>query len=124
MNLYIDNQYSPRLIKLITSLHDMQFGKCYEIVTGEWSKDYKPANTVVFLWDTSKKGLSQQVLRHYSDGYKVFVYKKPYGEPLDIFTVSLVILSQWKKILDTLEKEQGPFLFTLTESKKVLRRVA
>ncbi|AEE50661.1 hypothetical protein [Haliscomenobacter hydrossis] len=123
MKLFIDNQYSPRFIKLITSLHDMQFGKCYEIVTGQWSEEYKPANTVVFLWDTSKKGISPQIKRHYADGYKVFAYKKPYGERLDIFKVSLVMLSQWKKILKTVEKEEGPFLFIVNDSKRALRRV-
>ena len=124
MKLYIDNQYTPNFIRLVTSLHSMQFSKAYEIVSGEWTNEFKPDGTVVFLWDTSKKGLSQQIIKHYSDGYKVFTYKKPFGKPLDLFKLSLLMLSQWKRMLETIEKEKGPFLFTINDSKKILKRVA
>jgi hypothetical protein len=123
MKLYIDNQYTPGFIRIVTALHSMQFNPTYEIVSGQWDNEFKPANTVVFLWDTNKKGLSQQIIKHYIDGYKVFTYKKPFGSPLDLFKVSLVMLSQWKKMLETIEKEEGPFLFTINDSKKILKRV-
>ena len=124
MKLYVDNQYTPGFIRLVTSLHALQFSKTYEIVSGLWDSEFKPADTVVFLWDTSKKGLSQQILKHYSDGYKVFTFKKPYGKPLDPFKVSLLMLSQWKKMLEAIESEQGPFLFIINDSKQILKRVA
>jgi len=124
MKLYVDNQYSPKFIKLLASLHALQSSPIYEIVSGQWTDEFKPTNTVVFLWDTNKKGLSKQIMNHYIDGYKVFTYKKPFGEPLDLFKVSLIMLSQWKKMLETIENEEGPFLFTINDSKKVLRRVA
>jgi len=124
MKLYVDNQYTPGFIRLVTSLHALQFSKTYEIVSGLWDNEFKPADTVVFLWDNSKKGLSQQILKHYSDGYKVFTFKKPYGKPLDPFKVSLLMLSQWKKMLETIESEQGPFLFIINDSKQILKRVA
>lgn len=124
MKLFIDNQYTPGFVRLVTSLHSMQFDKPYEIISGKWTNELKPDSTVVFLWDTSKKGLSPQILKHYQDGYKVFTYKKPFGKSLDLFKVSLLMLSQWKKMLETIEKENGPFLFTINDSKKVLKRVA
>jgi hypothetical protein len=124
MKLYVDNQYTPAFIRLVTSLHALQFSKSYEVVSGQWDNEFQPANTVVFLWDTSKKGLSQQILKHYTDGYKVFTYKKPYGKPLDLFKVSLLMLSQWKRMLEAIETETGPFLFTINDSKTILKRVA
>lgn len=124
MNLYVDNQYSSVFIKLITALHSLEFNGRYDIVSGQWRDDFTPSDTVVFFWDTSKKGLSQQIVKHYQDGYKVFTYKKPFGEPMNLFKVSLIMLSQWKKMLETIEAESGAFLFTITDSKQVLRRVA
>jgi hypothetical protein len=123
MKLYLDNQYTPAFIKLITALHAMEFNGKYDVVSGQWTDDLQPANTVVFLWDTSKKGLSQQIIKHYSDGYKVFTYKKPFGKPMNLFKISLLMLSQWKKMLEAIEKENGAFLFTINDSKKILRRV-
>ena len=124
MKLYVDNQYSSAFIKLITALHSMEFNGKYDIVSGQWRDEFTPSDTVVFLWDTTKKGLSQQIVKHYQDGYKVFTYKKPFGQPLNLFKVSLVMLSQWKKMLETIEAESGAFLFTISDSKNVLRRVA
>lgn len=123
MKLYIDNQYTPSFIRLVISLHSIQFGKPYEIISGEWTNELKPESTVVFLWDTSKKGLSQQILKHYQDGYKVFTYKKPFGKSLDLFRVSILMLSQWKKMLETIEGENGAFLYTINDAKVVLKRV-
>ena len=124
MKLYVDNQYSPGFVKLLKALHALEFNGKYDIVSGMWSESFKPSNTAVFLWDTSKKGLSQQILRHYQDGFKVFTYKKPFGQPMDLFKISLIMLSQWKKMLETIENENGAFLFTINDSKKILRRVA
>ena len=125
MKLYLDNQYTPGFIKLISSLHAMEFNSKYDIVSGQWDDNsFKPTNTVVFLWDTNKKGLSQQIIKHYTDGFKVFTYKKPFGKPMNLFKVSLLMLSQWKRMLDMIEEEEGPFLFTIHDSKKVLKRIA
>jgi hypothetical protein len=124
MKLYVDSQYSPGFIKLITALHSLEFNSRYDIVSGKWCEEYTPSNTVVFLWDTSTKGISEQIVRHYRDGFKVFTYKKPHGKPLNPFRVSLIMLSQWRKMLETIEKENGAFLFTINDSKKVLKRVA
>jgi hypothetical protein len=124
MKLYLDNQYTPGFIKLISALHAMEFNSKYDIVSGQWDNSFKPTNTVVFLWDTNKKGLSQQIIKHYTDGFKVFTYKKPFGKPMNLFKVSLLMLSQWKRMLDMIEEEEGPFLFTIHDSKKVLKRIA
>lgn len=124
MKLYVDNQYSPGFIRLLTSLHNLEFDKRYEIVSGKWNESFTPSDTVVFLWDTSIRGLSQQTVKHYKDGFKVFTYKKPFGQPLNLFRMSLIMLSQWKKMLEAIEAEQGAFLFTITDSKKILKKVA
>lgn len=123
MKLYIDNQYTPGFIRLITCLHSLEFNQAYEVVSGNWKDEYTPTSTIVFLWDTNKRGLSQQIVNHYTDGYKVFTYKKPFGEPLNPYKVSLLMLSQWKKIMEIIEHEQGPFLFTISDSKKPLTKV-
>lgn len=123
MKLYLDNQYSLGFIKLITALHALEFNGKHDIVSGQWRDEFTPSDTVVFLWDTNKKGLSQQIVKHYQDGYKVFTYKKPFGEPLNLFRLSLIMLSQWRKMLEAIEAESGAFLFTISDSKKILKRV-
>ncbi|HNW74274.1 MAG TPA: hypothetical protein PKN44_11660 [Bacteroidales bacterium] len=123
MRLYFDNQYTPGFIKLIERLHSLQFNQAYEIVSGQWQNEFTPAETVVFLWETNKKGISRQIARHFEDGYKVFTFRKPYGQPFDIFKILLIMLSQWKNILEKIEKENGPFLFVISSSKKAMTRV-
>lgn len=123
MRLFIDNQYTPGFIRLVTSIHEMEFNPKYEVVSGEWNDDYSPSSTVVFLWDNNKRGLSQQIVKHYYDGYKVFTYRKPFDKPLDLYKLSLLLLSQWKKMVDIIEKEEGPFLITISDSKAPLKKV-
>lgn len=123
MRLYLDNQYTPGFIRLISSLHAMEREAKYEVISGIWKDDYRPDSTVVFLWDISEKGLSRQILNHYNDGYKVFVYRKPFGKPFNPYRVSLLILSQWKKILKLIETERKPFLFAISDTKVPMKRI-
>jgi len=118
MRLYFDNQFTPGFIKLIENLHSLQYNRPYDIVFGKWRDEYTPENTVVFLWETNKRGISAQISSHVVDGFKVFAYRKPYGKPLDIFKTLLIILSQWRRILEKIEKENGAFLYVISNSKK------
>ena len=122
MRLYIDNQYSKLVTDLIHSLHEIDASRKHEVVTGKWESSFTASDTVVFLWETNNRGFSQQILKHYTDGFMVFTYRKPYNKPLDLFQLSLLLLSQWKKILKLIENNSTPFLYTITDSTRPLNK--
>lgn len=104
MRLYIDPNYSPPVIKLFMSLHDLEYPVGHEVVSGRWSDKYLPADTAVFLIDTNKRGLNTLTLDQYAEGYKVVAYKKPEGKEFDPYTCALTMLSQWKRILSDIDR--------------------
>lgn len=122
MRLYIDNQYSRHVTDLIHALHEIDANRKHEVVTGKWESSFTASDTVVFLWETNKRGLSQQILKHYDDGFMVFTYRKPHNKPLDLFQLSVLLLSQWKRILKLIEDNKAPFLYTISDSTRPLSK--
>jgi hypothetical protein len=112
MKIYIDTQYPPGLFKALEELHKMQFPQQYELMTGTWQSANSALDTIVFLVDTNRRGLNPLTLNHYAEGYRVFAFKKPLGEPIDLFKWSLLLLTQWKKVLDVIAKESTPYVYT------------
>ena len=117
MRLYLDNQYPASLVRIIKSIHELQFPPNYEVISKDWLPDSNANDTVVFLVDNSKKGLDPHAINYYKDGYRVFTYRKPYGKPYSLFKQTLILLSQWPKILKAIEKESSPFIYTISEAK-------
>lgn len=123
MRLYIDPNYTPPVIKLIKQLHDLEFPKSYEVVTGDWSDNYDVSDTAIFLVDTNKKGLNTITLDQYNEGYNVIAYKKPQGDAFDPFRCSVIMLSQWRRILVELKATNEKVLIAISNGEKPYRTV-
>ncbi|HTN18830.1 MAG TPA: hypothetical protein VL125_00070 [Pelobium sp.] len=123
MRIYLDPNYTPPVIRLIQSLHSLEFPETFEVVTGQWSKEYHNSDTAVFLLDTNKKGLNTITIDHYQEGYKVVAFKKPTGSAFDPFICALTLLSQWKRILSDLENVEGRLLISIGSGKHPYRDV-
>lgn len=122
MRLYIDPNYTPPVIKLIKTLHGLEYPETYEVVTGSWQADFSTTNTVVFLVDTNKQGLNTLTLDHYADGFKVVAYKKPEGRPFDPFNCGLTLMSQWKKLLTDINNTSGRMLISISNTERSYRK--
>lgn len=104
------------------SLHELQFPADYQIVSGQWSDEYLPADTAIFLIDTNKQGLNTLTWDQYAEGYKVVAYKKPEGKPFDPFKCALTMLSQWRKILaDIADSKDERLLIAISSGERPYR---
>lgn len=122
MRLYIEPNYSPPVIQLIQSLHQLEYQPKYEVVSGKWDNEYSPDDTAVFLIDTNKRGMSTLTLDQFKDGYKVVAYKKPEGQEFDAYDCALTMLSQWKKILSEFSVATNkPILISISNGERPFR---
>lgn len=122
IKVYLDTQYPKNLAEGLILLHQMQSPKEFEIIRTSDFED-ADANSVVFLFDRTKRGIDIITEKHYADGYKVFAFKSRLVAKVDIFQLSISVLSLWPKILHTINSEARPFIFTYKYSGNTLKKV-
>jgi len=115
MKLYLDEQYPPGLKKILTQMHASQSPNEYEIIHRGWQADYDKNDTIVFLMNFNKKAISNNALDYFKEGYRVFIYRKPYQEGFAFFDFYLTMLSHWRKILKTIKKEDEPWIYSISD---------
>lgn len=113
MNIYLDRNYPKNLVKALDYLHGISPSDEIEIIYGNGRlSDLDTENTVVFLFDSAKKGLERTTELHYEDGYRVFAFMTRTADNYDFFELSLQILTLWKKILGHIKEEREAFIYT------------
>jgi hypothetical protein len=122
IRVYLDTQYPKNLADGLSLLHQMQYPKEFEIIRTNNFED-ADTNSVVFLFDRTKKGIDLITEKHYEEGYKVFAFKSRLVPKVDIFQLSLSVLSLWPKIVDTITSDNNPFIFTYKYSNSTLKRI-
>ncbi|MEZ2338557.1 hypothetical protein AB6735_23115 [Mucilaginibacter sp. RCC_168] len=122
IKVYLDTQYPKNLAEGLVLLHQMQIPEEIKIIRTSDFED-ADANSVVFLFDRTKKGIDIITERHYEEGYKVFAFKSRLVAKVDIFQLSLSVLSLWPKILHTIHSEASPFVFTYKYSGNTLKKI-
>jgi len=113
MRLYLDNNYQPGIFEIISKVHSLQSPVEYEIIYREWSDEYKAGDTIVFLINLNKKKIDRAALGYFKDGYKVFIYRKPYDALFDPYKQALVMMSHWRKILETIEGNSEACIYSI-----------
>ncbi len=122
MRVYLDTNYPKNLAEALQLIHDLQYPKSVEIIRTQKFEESDISNSVVFLFDRSKKGLDVVTEKHYEAGYKVFAFKLSSTDRIKFFELSLSILRLWPRILYTIEQETEPFIFTYTYNGKSLTK--
>lgn len=112
MRLYLDTNYPKNLTEALRLIHETQQPAEYEIIRTQSFDESDVHQTVVFLFDKSKKGIDVVTQKHFEFGYRVFALKITSKERFDFFELSLTIIRMWPKILDTIKSEKNPFVFT------------
>lgn len=115
MRLYLDNNYQPGIYKIINQLHNLQSPKNYEVIYRDWKEEYTSNDTVVFLINFSKRAIDTTALDYYEDGYKVFIYRKPYDKAFDPYLQALIIMAHWKKIIKTVEESKNGGIYSIND---------
>lgn len=80
-------------------------------------------NTAVFVFDRSKKGIDIVTEKHFEAGYKVFAFRLNSVDKIDLYQLSMTVITLWPKVIEVLNAETAPFIFTYNYTGKTLKRV-
>ena len=120
--VYLDTQYPKNLEKALQLLHELQYPKNIEVIRTNHFDNPGADYPVIFLFDRTKKGLDIITEKHFEAGYRVFAFKSKLVEKFDVFELSLSVLTLWPRIMDTINEEKIPFIFTYKYSGSKLIR--
>jgi hypothetical protein len=123
MEMYFDNNYPKNLAEALKLLHDLDKSQVVNVIRTQNIDNIDKENSVVFLFDNSKRGLDVVTDKHFEEGYKVFAFKLYSSDALDIFQLTLMTMQLWPKILNTISKETNPFVYTFNYNGKKLTKV-
>jgi len=123
MIVYLDTNYPKNLVEALRLLHDLQEPREYEIIRTQDIRKADIQNSVIFLFDRSKKGIEIVTDKHFESGYRVFAFKTNSTNGINLFRLTLMTLRLWPKVLDTINEEKNPFVYTFTYNGHRLTKV-
>lgn len=125
MTLYFDNVFNEKLVEAIRILYSFESAPDVKIIRGDWSMiDEGKENVVIFLMDFASRGVSLKSRKLYEDGYRVFAFKKKNKSGFTFFSMAFTVLASWKKILEKIEQENQPFIYTLHNNNQRLYSIS
>lgn len=122
MDIYFDLNYPKNLAEALKLVHNLDESQKLSIQRTQMIENINKSNSIVFLIDSSKKGLDITIDKHFEDGYKVFAFKLNSAEELNLFKLTLMTLKLWPKILSTVKEETTPFVYTFNYNGKCLTK--
>lgn len=122
MDIYFDLNYPKNLAEALKLVHNLDESQKLSIQRTQMIENINKSNSIVFLIDSSKKGLDITIDKHFEDGYKVFAFKLNSAEELNLFQLTLMTLKLWPKILSTVKEETTPFVYTFNYNGKYLTK--
>lgn len=123
MVIYFDTNYPKNLAEALRLLHDIQVPQEIKIIRTQDLKKVDVQNSVLFLFDKSKKGIDIVTGKHFEAGFKVFAFRTKSTKAINFFRFSVMTLHLWPKILNTLSEEHNPFVYTFNYNGLHLKKV-
>lgn len=122
MEVYFDLNYPKNLAEALKLVHTLDESKNLSIQRTQLIENIDKENSIVFLVDSAKRGIDIVIDKHFEDGYRVFAFKLKSANSIDLFRLTLMTLSLWPKILQTVSKESNPFVYTFNYNGKCLTK--
>jgi|SRR6185436_2960234 len=123
MKVCLDNNHPKNLVQCLQLLHDQQHPKKYSFYRQSDFKEFDTKNSIFFVFNQSKKDIDITIDKHFQAGYKVFAFRMKSKTNLDTFTFCLFLLGLWPKVIELIEQNRSPFVFTYGIYQKKLRKV-
>lgn len=114
MNIYFDHNYPKDLVTALQVLHSMELNQNHSLYWDDKFDDIDKDNSVVFIFDRAKKNIEITTDKQFQSGYKIFAFRSSSTNVINDFDFSLHLMHQWSKILNIIEEERTPFVFTFT----------
>lgn len=122
MQICLSKNYPKTLYQALQLLHQLQSTGHFTFYWDKILTDEDSGKTVVFIFDSSVKGLDNTTEEYFTKGYKVFAFKKKPKERIDLFEFSFTVLNLWTDILDRIHSENSPFIFTYSYKSRKLKK--
>jgi len=120
--VYLDINYPKNLVTALQLVHQLQNPPQLDILRTAHFEG-SGSDSVVFLFDRSKKGIDIVTEKHFEAGYKVFAFRLNSVDKIDLYQLSMTVITLWPKILKTLNNESSPFIFTYNYLASTLKKV-
>lgn len=123
LQIYIDANFPDKLVKALLDIHSLQKQIRFKIIDGKEVDSFPTASSnVVLLFVNYPRDVELPIIKHYTDGYKVVVYKAGNMEQPDFFEFSMTTLRVWPRIIDVSLKEAEPFIYTFNYGGNSIRK--
>ena len=123
MEVYFDTNYPKNLAEALRLLHELDDTKHFNIIRTKNIENIDKENSVIFLFDKSKRGLDIATDKHFEDGYKIFAFKLSSTDGINFFQLTLMTMKIWPKILNRIIEEAEPFVYTFNYNGRYLTKV-
>ncbi len=123
MQIHIDQNYPKNLVEALKALHTMQRDEKIEIL---WNSDLSKIDiqsSIIFLFDSGRKGLDAATEIHFKTGFKVVVFKRHSTKEFDFFNLSLTVLRLWPQLIEEIIEKKDPYVFSYRYRSKKLKKV-
>ncbi len=121
MNILFDNNYPKAVVEALKLIHSIGKGKAFTI--SAWTKGEEADKPIVFIMDRSATGIDVTTLKHFEAGYRVFAFKLKANKKLDMFDLALTVLNLWPKVLEKVQADENPFVYTYRYGGQKLRKI-
>jgi hypothetical protein len=124
MLILFEADYPSPLVEALNSVMQLYSKKNIAVLTDSPEVTEDPTGeTIVFLINWEKKGLSPAIRQRYLSGYNVFAFKYPLNDnEFDPFQFSATVLSLLPKLIKVIETSERPFLFTFRHNTNKLKK--
>ena len=112
MDILFDRHHPKNLIEAIRLVQNLDTSDIHNLSFYDSAiKDEDLKNPILLRVDKNKRGIEPVTEILYENGFRVILLKFPAEQDLDIFDLSLTVISLWPKILSLLKEKQHPFIY-------------
>jgi hypothetical protein len=113
MQICLEQNYPKNLVAALELLHKIDIST--KDVKIHWDKkltEQDSDSTVVFIFDKGKRTLDFTTEQYFEKGFRVFAFKMATADTLNPFELSLTVLGLWRRVMNIINEEKRPFIYT------------
>lgn len=123
MEICLEKNYPKHLVSALELIHKLDASHAVNIIHDKDLTEKDAPKTIVFLFDRSKRSLDITTEKYFEMGFRIFAFKIATADKLNLFELSLTVLTLWKKVIQIIRNENTPFIYTFGYARARLNRV-
>lgn len=113
MQICLEQNYPKNLVLALELIHKVDIST--KDIKIHWDKKLTETDadsSVVFIFDKGKRALDFTTEQYFEKGFRVFAFKMATADSLNPFELSLTVLGLWRKVINIIDEEKRPFIYT------------